>query len=98
VLDYDEDDLATMPILVETTLVDSMFSFTDFVIQMFVLNVYMLNILTQEGFIATLSIHSPFYVFLNEQGLISTVCLMAIFIFTHANQSKYIGISNIDSF
>lgn len=54
VLDYDEDDLATMPILVESTLLDSIFSLSDFVIQIIVLIVYMLNILTQEGIISTL--------------------------------------------
>ena len=70
VMEYDEDDLATMPILAETSLADSLFSFTDFVIQMLTLGIYMLNILTQEGFIDTLSVDSASYLYLNEKGLI----------------------------
>lgn len=70
VLDYDEDDLATMPILVETSFADSTFSLVDLVVQIFVIVVYALNILTQEGLIQTLSTESSTYAFLNDRGLI----------------------------
>ena len=46
VFDYDDDDLATMPINVEPSLADSFFSCADFLMQISIMIVYLLNILT----------------------------------------------------
>jgi len=98
VLDYDEDDLATMPILVEANFLDSLFSLLDFGIQLFVLAIYALNILTQEGYTDYLSPDTGAYQFLSDRGLAKNVSLIALFTLAHVNQTKYIGISQADHF
>ena len=85
-LDYDDDDLATMPFIPETSFWDSCFSVVDISVQVYVLSQYAMTVLAQEGYIGAVETELP------------RLSLIALFILAHINQSKYIGISQVDSF
>jgi len=57
-----------------------------------------MNILTKEGFSNFLAQDGLYYHFLKKLGLTKNISLISIFLISHINQSKFIGISKSDSF
>jgi hypothetical protein len=74
-----------MPIILESSYLDTLFSLFDFCIQVFVLVVYSLNILTQEGFTDLLAQDTDAYQFLQDRGLLNNVTLISLFALAHVN-------------
>jgi hypothetical protein len=60
--------------------------------------IFFLRILTKEGLITTLAPGSSLFVTLRNYGLVQSLSQITIFSLVHLNQSKYIGLSKVDSF
>ena len=82
----------------EPSLVDKFFSFWDFLVQMNVLAIVGLNVLYKFGLCNYLAPGTSSYIFLKKMGLTKNISLISMFALSHVNQSKYIGISKVDSF
>ena len=92
-----DDDSEFLP-QYETGFFDSCFCLLDFLIQIMVVVVSILSILTKEGWIETLAPSSGAYMMLKNLGLAKNLSLISIFSMAHINQSKYTGLSKLDSF
>lgn len=82
----------------ETSLVDKFFSMWDFLVQMNVFLIILLNVLYKFGICDYLAPGTSTYIFLKQMGLTKNISLISMFALSHVNQSKYIGISKVDSF
>lgn len=82
----------------EPSLVDKFFSIWDFLVQMNVFMIMLLNILYKFGISDYMAPGSSMYLFLKHMGLTKNISLVSIFALSHINQSKYIGVSKVDSF
>lgn len=82
----------------ESSIFDKFFSFWDFLVQMNVFLIMLLNVLYKFGICDYLAPDSAAYMTLKHMGLTKNVSLISMFALSHINQSKYIGISKVDSF
>lgn len=60
--------------------------------------IFFAGIATREGFITALAPGGSFFLTLRNFGLTKNLSLITIFSLVHINQSKYIGLSKMDSF
>ena len=82
----------------EPSSMDKFFKLWDFLVQMNVFLIMLLNILHKFGLCDYLAPGSSAYLTLKKMGLTKNISLISIFALSHVNQSKYIGISKVDSF
>jgi hypothetical protein len=78
--------------------VDKFFSFWDFLVQMNVFMIMLLNVLHKFGVCDYLAPGTSTYLTLKKMGLTKNISLISMFALSHVNQSKYIGISKVDNF
>lgn len=66
-------------------------------IQLNMFSIFFMSIATKEGFISTLTPGGSLFLTLRNLGLTKNLSLITIFSLVHVNQSKYIGLSKVDS-
>jgi hypothetical protein len=93
---YDDDELMFDP--QDYSLVDQFFSFYDFVIQLGIWSITLLNILTKEGLIDLMIPGSSFYTLCRKYGLTKNATLIILLSISYINKSKYIGTCTLDSY
>ena len=74
-----------------------MFAIGDFLLQIAIAVILTLNSLTKEGAISTLSPDSSLYLTLKHYGLTKTISLLSFFAISHLNQSRFVGLSKLDT-
>ena len=95
--EFDEDHLY-LPPSDQVSYLSKFFTISDFLIQVAIFTLMTFSILSKEGFTDLMSPDSALYTTLKNLGLTKNLSLISLFTLAHLNQSKYIGISKIDSF